>query len=89
MPAVTQPAPVDGKPDTAELSDEEMTAMMDAAAPADDAIGVYDEADMLAAIDAMEQAPDYPEKTLGDTPILDLSVLDRPLAPDKTQSKAF
>jgi type IV secretion system protein VirD4 len=61
-----------GEPD--ELNDEEMAAMMENQLPHNDSM--MSEADMLAAMEEMDDAPVLPEKRV---PILDLSVLDRPL----------
>jgi len=66
-------------------SDDELAAMMDAAMPGDD--GMPDEADMLAALDAMEEPPmldDAPApETESRAPLLDLGVLDKPLPSTK------
>lgn len=58
-------------------TDEDLAAMMDDFMPPDD--GMMDEADMLAALDEMEAVPEYPGEDENDKPILDLSVLDKPL----------
>jgi type IV secretion system protein VirD4 len=58
-------------------TDEDLAAMMDDFIPPDD--GMMDEADMLAALDEMEAVPEYLGEDENDKPILDLSVLDKPL----------
>ena len=58
-------------------TDEDLAAMMEDFTPPDD--GMMDEADMLAALDEMEAVPEYVEEAENDAPILDLSVLDKPL----------
>jgi len=64
-------------------TDEELAAMMDdfEFEPADDAM--FDEAEMLAAFENMEAEPEYPEDLSSNTPILDLSILDKPSIMDK------
>ena len=66
-------------------SDDELAAMMDAAMPGDD--GMPDEADMLAALDAMEEPPMLDDEPVSETesraPLLDLGVLDKPLPSTK------
>lgn len=66
-------------------SDDELAAMMDAAMPGDD--GMPDEADMLAALDAMEEPPMLDDEPAPETesraPLLDLGVLDKPLPSTK------
>lgn len=58
-------------------TDEELAAMMDDFSPTDDSI--MDETDMLAAIAEIEEIPVY-EDDENNGAILDLSVLDKPLA---------
>lgn len=58
-------------------TDDELAALMEDFTPPDD--GMMDEADMLAALDELEAAPEYIEDDQNETPILDLSVLDKPL----------
>ena len=58
-------------------TDEDLAAMMEDFTPPDD--GMMDEADMLAALNEMEAVPEYVEEAESDAPILDLSVLDKPL----------
>lgn len=53
--------------------------------PADDAM--MDEAEMLAALDNLEAEREYPEDWPNDTPILDLSVLERPLLSSKKRGQ--
>lgn len=67
----------DGDLIAAEPSDDELAAMMDEVFPGDD--GLPDEAEMLAALDAMEEPPELPAEAEEDAPVLDLSVLDKPL----------
>lgn len=62
-------------------SDEELAALMDDFASPDD--GMMDEADMLAAMADMDEVPEYIEDDQAGTPLLDLSVLDKPLASNK------
>lgn len=62
-------------------SDEELAAMMDDFMPTDD--GMMDGAEMLAALDEMEAVPEYIGEAENDAPILDLSVLDKPLPSHK------
>lgn len=63
-------------------TDEELAAMMEDFSPQDDD-GMLDEAEMLAALDDMEAVPEYAEEPETDAPILDLSVLDKPLHSNK------
>lgn len=58
-------------------TDEDLAAMMEDFTPPDD--GMMDEADMLAALDEMEAVSEYAEKAENDAPVLDLSVLDKPI----------
>lgn len=58
-------------------TDDELAALMEDFTPPDD--GMMDEADMLAALDELEAVPEYVEDGQNETPILDLSVLDKPL----------
>lgn len=62
-------------------TDEELAAMMEDFTPPDD--GMMDEAEMLAALDEMEAVPEYVGEAENDAPILDLSVLDKPLPSNK------
>ena len=66
-------------------SDDELAAMMEDFTPPDD--GMMDEADMLAALDELEAVPEYIEDDQNETPILDLSVLDRPLPSIKMRTR--
>ena len=65
----------------AEPTDDELAALMEDFTPPDD--GRMDEADMLAALDELEAVPEYIEDVQDETPILDLSVLDKPLPSTK------
>lgn len=67
-----------------EPTDDELAELMEAAYASDD--GLPDEADMLAALDAMEEPPIFDEEEGqedGHAPILDLGVLDKPLPSPK------
>ena len=64
-----------------EPTDDELAAMMDDVFPDDDHLP--DEADMLAALDEMEDVPDLPPELEDGAPILDLSVLDKPVSQNR------
>lgn len=58
-------------------TDEELAEMMDEFIPVDDY--ALSEAEVLAALNEMEEIPEYAEETESAAPMLDLSVLDKPL----------
>lgn len=66
----------------AEPTDEELAAMMDDEVFMDDSV-LPDEAEMLAALDEMEEAPELPAELQKDAPILDLSILDKPVSQNR------
>lgn len=65
----------------AEPTEDELAAMMEEFTLPDD--GMMDGADMLAALDDLEAGPEHTEGNQRGTPIIDLSVLERPLLSSK------
>jgi len=64
-----------------EPTDEQLAAMMDEFSPPDD--GMMDHAEMMAAAEEMDTVPEYIGEENQNVPLLDLSVLDKPLPSNK------
>jgi hypothetical protein len=64
-----------------ESTDEQLAAMMDEFSPPND--GMMDHAEMMAAAEEMEAMLEYIGEESQNVPLLDLSVLDKPLPSNK------